>query len=73
MLLMEKIIIVKPPYIELGKLLKLLGLISTGGSAEMFLDSNDVRVNNVIEKRRGKKLYLNDIVKIEKQDYKITY
>jgi ribosome-associated protein len=73
MLLMEKIIIVKPPYIELGKLLKLLGLISTGGSAEMFLDSNDVKVNNVIEKRRGKKLYLNDIIKIEKQQYKIAY
>jgi ribosome-associated protein len=73
MLFMEKIIIVKPPYIELGKLLKLISVVGTGGSAKIFLDSNDVKVNNIIERRRGRKLYSNDIVTIQEKNYKIAY
>ena len=56
------------PYITLGNLLKLTGKISFGGEAKIFLLENKVLVNNIIENRRGRKIYPNDIVNIDK-DY----
>lgn len=51
-------------YIELGNLLKLAGLISTGGYAKMFLQDNEVFVNGEKECRRGRKIRRNDRVVI---------
>ena len=67
---MEKIKI-KPPYIKLGKLLKFIDIISTGGSEKEYLESHDIIVNGEIEKRRGRKLYNQDIVIIENKEYQI--
>ena len=44
-------------YITLNNLLKVSGLISTGGEAKIFLLNNQVLVDKEIETRRGKKLY----------------
>ncbi|AIV03527.1 S4 domain-containing protein [Candidatus Malacoplasma girerdii] len=52
-------------YIQLQQLLKLLNFIPTGGYARNFLVTNNVYVNGVIEKRRGKKLYPNDEIMIK--------
>lgn len=54
----------KTPYITLGQLLKIANLIQTGGQAKWFLSKNDVYVNGVLDSRRGKKLYADDVVKI---------
>ena len=59
-------------FITLGKLLKLLSFIGSGGEAKMYLLMNDVFVNNDPETRRGRKIYPDDVVTIETQEYRIT-
>lgn len=66
-----KTVAIKPPYIKLGQLLKLLDLIESGGAEKAFLNTHDVMVNDVVEKRRGRKLVKGDIVKIDQQVYQI--
>ena len=42
-------------FIRLGQLVKLLDLVDTGGQVTVYLLSNEILVNGVDEKRRGKK------------------
>ena len=58
-------------YITLGILLKIEGIIQTGGMAKSYLQSNPVLVNDESENRRGRKLYPGDIVKIDNNKYLI--
>ncbi|MGD9677754.1 MAG: S4 domain-containing protein YaaA [Vulcanibacillus sp.] len=59
-------------YITLGQFLKMLGLIQSGGEAKYFLQENKVTVNNENENRRGRKLFINDIIYInDKTQYQI--
>lgn len=55
-------------FITLGQLLKKENYISSGSDAKYFLGSNQVVVNDEIETRRGRKLYPNDVVKINKKE-----
>ena len=59
-------------YITLNVLLKLSGVIETGGMAKMFLQDNTVLVNDTPETRRGRKLYEGDKVIVNNQLYMIT-
>lgn len=59
-------------FITLQQLLKISGIIDTGGQAKYFLLSNKVYLNGELENRRGKKLYLNDKIKIGNQEFVIT-
>ena len=68
---MEKIVI-KTLYITLGQLLKIKGLISSGGEAKYFLNTKLVFVNGEEDNRRGRKLYKNDIIKIEEKEFIIN-
>lgn len=70
MLYMERVIITTD-YIKLGQLLKLLGLVDTGGSVTVFLLSNEVEVDDMPETRRGRKLYPGSIVKVDGVEYEI--
>ena len=56
-------------YITLNVLLKIADLISTGGMAKIFLQENDVFVNNELENRRGRKLYRGDEVRVNGQAF----
>ena len=58
-------------FITLNVLLKITGLISTGGEAKWFLSENDVYVNGEKENRRGRKLYRNDVVKAKGSEFVI--
>jgi ribosome-associated protein len=49
-------------YIQLNQLLKLLGLVDTGGEANLRIDGGEVKVNDVTETRRRKKLIQGDRV-----------
>lgn len=49
-------------YIELMKLLKLLGLVETGGHAKMVVEEGLVKYNNETEYRKRKKLFKGDTV-----------
>lgn len=55
----------KKEFITLGQLLKEVGVIGTGGQAKIFLSEYDVYVNGELEQRRGKKIRVDDEVKIE--------
>lgn len=70
---MEKIeqILINTEYITLSQFLKLSNLIQSGGEAKLFLKNNIIRINNVEDSRRGRKLYKNDIVEINKKEFKI--
>lgn len=58
-------------FIRLGQLVKLLDLVDTGGQVTVYLISNEILVNGVDEKRRGKKLYPNDVVTLDGEEYRI--
>lgn len=51
--------------ITLGQFMKLTNVFDSGGMIKNYLQQNNVFVNNTKENRRGKKLYVNDVVKIE--------
>ncbi len=51
-------------YITLQILLKISGVISTGGMAKLFLADNVVYVNDEKENRRGRKLYTGDKIQV---------
>jgi len=54
-------------YITLNVLLKITGIIDTGGMAKIYLKENVVLVNKESENRRGRKLYRGDVVEAEGQ------
>jgi len=58
-------------YITLNVLLKITGVIDTGGMAKLYLQTNDVYVNGEKEDRRGRKLYRGDIIKTNKTEFVI--
>lgn len=51
-------------HITLGQLLKKLDLIGSGGEAKVFLENREIKVNQEIETRRGRKLYDKDTIDI---------
>jgi len=66
-----KMVKIKTEYITLGQFLKLEGFIGSGGEAKFFLWDNDVFVNDEKRTERGKKLYNQDLIKINQDVYKI--
>jgi ribosome-associated protein len=62
---------VKPPYIKLNQLLKLLNLINTGGNDKHFIETHQIKVNDELEIRRGRKLYKGDKIKINDTTYEV--
>jgi len=51
--------------ITLGQFLKLSDVIQSGGMAKWFLSEHEVLVNDEPDNRRGRKLYVGDVVEIE--------
>ena len=59
------------PFITLGVLLKIAGLIDTGGQAKWFLAENKVLVNGEEDNRRGRKLYRGDVIEVSNHSFVI--
>jgi ribosome-associated protein len=49
-------------YIQLNQLLKLLGMVETGGEANQRIVDGEVKVNNEVEYQKRKKLRKGDEV-----------
>ena len=62
----KKTVSLKPGenFITLNVLLKITGVIDTGGMAKAFLAENPVLVNGTSENRRGRKLYSGDVIEV---------
>ena len=67
-----KKVFINSEYITLSQFLKLEGFIASGGEAKYFLKEVEVELNNAFEYRRGKKLYANDVIKIDGQEFIIV-
>jgi ribosome-associated protein YbcJ (S4-like RNA binding protein) len=63
---------IRTPYIQLGQFLKVVNLVQTGGEVKAFLVSNPIKVNQVHEQRRGRKLYPGDLIDVGQQQFQIT-
>jgi ribosome-associated protein len=59
-------------HIRLDQLLKLEGLVQTGGHAKMLIQSGDVRVDGLVETRRGRKLYGGETVEVDGRKVVVT-
>lgn len=69
---MNKFELENSEYIELNKLLKVLNLVESGGEANIRIDGGEVKVNNLVEKQRRKKLRSGDVVAFRKDLIQIT-
>ncbi len=57
-------IVLESEFVTLGQFLKMADAISSGGMAKWFLQENDVYVNGEVDRRRGRKLHVGDLVNI---------
>lgn len=64
--------IIHSESIQIDQLIKWLGLAETGGQARSFVDARKVYVNGIIVMERRKKIFQNDIVSIDGEDYQIV-
>lgn len=62
---------IRDEFITLGQFIKVADLISSGGEAKFFLLNNEVKINEELDSRRGRKLHKGDIVMIQNTSYKI--
>lgn len=53
---------IRGEMIRLGQLLKLAGVVDSGGELRDFLAEGDVKVNGEPEARRGRQLHPGDVV-----------
>ena len=67
MIEIEKQIKITTEFIRLDSLMKLAGMIGTGGQAKMVIADELVKVNGEICTMRGKKLRNGDIVEFENE------
>lgn len=52
-------------YIKLGQLMKKAGLVGAGSDAKMLIEDGLVTVNGEVETRRGRKLFIGDMVSFD--------
>jgi ribosome-associated protein len=58
--------------IKLDQFLKLLGVAPTGGQAKLMIINGDVKVNGMVETRRGRKLVLSDQVTVAGKTFEVA-
>ncbi|WBW97604.1 S4 domain-containing protein YaaA [Oceanirhabdus sp. W0125-5] len=59
-------------YIKLDAFLKWAEVVSLGTEAKFLIQDEQVYVNDELETRRGRKLYKEDIVKVNGEEYKVV-
>ena len=57
-----KEVTINTEFIKLDQLLKWANFTGSGVEAKMFIQNGEVKVNNAVETRRGKKIYDGDVV-----------
>jgi ribosome-associated protein len=58
--------------IRLGQLLKLAGVVDTGGELKVLLADTDVLVNGELEDRRGRQLHDGDVVTVAGDELRVV-
>lgn len=57
--------------IKLDQFLKVVGIAQTGGQAKLMIQAGKVKVNNVFETRRGRKLQAGDRVRVQEKTFTV--
>ena len=57
--------------ITLGQALKAANLVGSGGEAKVLIQGGEVRVNDEVERRRGRKLEGGDVVEVGDESLEI--
>jgi ribosome-associated protein len=65
-------IAVRGESIRLGQLLKLAGVVPSGGEAKLLLEHGQVAVNGQVETRRGRQLLAGDVVAAGGEELRIV-
>ena len=63
---------IRGEVIRLGELLKLAGVVATGGEAKLLLASEEVLVNGEPDSRRGRQLRAGDEVAVGDERLRVT-
>lgn len=61
------------PYITLGQALKKYDFVATGGEGKMLIVNGEVFVDEVIDTRRGRKLYGGEVIRIGTRQVTVEY
>jgi len=63
---------IRGDMIRLGQLLKLGGVVESGGDGKDLLAAEAVLVNGEVETRRGRQLHHGDVVEVEEWEFRIS-
>ena len=63
---------IRDDVIRLGQLLKVAGLVGSGGEAKALLDAGLVLVNGAHEARRGRQLRNGDVVRVGDDEVRVV-
>jgi ribosome-associated protein len=65
-------IAIRGDMIRLGQLLKLAGVVDSGGELKALLADTDVLVNGEPEDRRGRQLHRGDVVQVGDEELRVA-
>ena len=65
-------ITIRDDFIKLGQAMKLAGLVENGVEAKIVIQDGQVRVNGEVDLRRGRKVYVNDVITYQGKDITVT-
>jgi ribosome-associated protein len=63
---------IRDEMIRLGQLLKLAGVVESGGDVKAVLETGVVRVNGEVETRRGRQLHRGDVIALRGQQLRVV-
>lgn len=69
---MKEEIVIRDDSIRLGQLLKLAGVVETGGEGKQRIQAGEVKVNGLIETKRGRQLFDGDEVELAGKVLKVV-
>ena len=67
-----EVITIRDEFIKLGQAMKLAGFVDSGVEAKIVIQDGLVKVNGVVDDRRGRKLYSGDIVTYRGESFQIA-
>ena len=65
------VIHIRDEFIKLGQAMKLADLVSDGVEAKYVITDGLVKVNGEVDTRRGRKLYVGDMISYNGQDVQV--
>ncbi|MGN8887177.1 RNA-binding S4 domain-containing protein [uncultured Blautia sp.] len=64
-------ITIRDEFIKLGQALKLAGVVEDGVEAKYAIQDGLVKVNGEVDTRRGRKVYVGDVISFEDQEIRV--